>query len=95
MVARHLEIMPVILSAGAEALSPSLRSRVNSAKGKDLCVRRARPFAKPGVTAGAVLKSAHRKAYLQTSVWRLRQSTNEILYVMIISRLPMMVDGGI
>src|SRR5712692_5372585 len=40
-----------MLSAGAEALSPSLRSRVNSAKGKHLSAHRARPFAALRVTA--------------------------------------------
>ena len=39
-----------MLSAGAEALSPSLRSRVNSAKGKHLAANRDRPFASLRVT---------------------------------------------
>ncbi len=39
-----------MLSEGAEALSPSLRSRVNSAKGKHLCAHRERPFAALRVT---------------------------------------------
>ncbi len=41
---------PVMLSAGAATLSPSLRSRVNSAKGKHLAAERDRPFAALRVT---------------------------------------------
>ncbi len=50
VLARHVELMPVILS-------PFASLRVNSAK--DLCIRRARSFAALRMTARTPLKSAH------------------------------------
>jgi len=70
-----LEILPVTLSASAEALS--------EAKGKGLAQRTKRSFAALRMTP---LKSAHGKPSLQMSSGDIASSTGYLLYVTLLTR---------